>query len=59
MSLELGRAGENIGAIVGFHAGLTSLRPEDAGNIRARVLVCIGSYDPIVPAEQRQRSKRR
>lgn len=53
MSLELGRAGENIGAIVGFHAGLTSLRPEDAGNIRARVLVCIGSDDPIVPAEQR------
>ena len=53
MSLELGRAGEDIKAIVGFHAGLGSARPADAANIRGRVLVCIGADDPIVPPEQR------
>jgi dienelactone hydrolase len=53
MSLELGRAGEDLAAIVGFHAGLQSSRPEDARNIKARVLVCMGSADPIVPAEAR------
>jgi dienelactone hydrolase len=53
MSLELGRAGEDIKAIVGFHAGLGSARPEDAANIRGKVLVCIGADDPIVPPEQR------
>jgi dienelactone hydrolase len=53
MSLELGRAGEDVKAIVGFHAGLGSARPEDARNIRGAVLVCIGADDPIVPPEQR------
>ncbi len=54
MSLELGRAGEDIKAIVGFHAGLGSARPDHARNIRGRVLACIGADDPIVPPEQRQ-----
>jgi dienelactone hydrolase len=53
MSLELGRAGEDVKAIVGFHAGLGSARPEDAANIRGKVLVCIGADDPIIPPEQR------
>jgi dienelactone hydrolase len=53
MSLELGRSGAALAAIVGFHAGLATNRPEDAGNIRCPVLVCIGADDPIIPAEQR------
>jgi dienelactone hydrolase len=53
MSLELGRAGEDVKAIVGFHAGLGSARPDDARNIRGRVLACIGADDPIVPPAQR------
>ncbi len=53
MSLELGRSGAELAAIVGFHAGLATDRPEDAGNIRCPVLVCIGADDPIIPAEQR------
>jgi dienelactone hydrolase len=53
MSLELGRAGEDVKAIVGFHAGLGSARPEDARNISGKVLVCIGADDPIIPPEQR------
>lgn len=53
MALELGRSGAALAAIVGFHAGLSTARPEDAGNIRCPVLVCIGADDPIIPAEQR------
>jgi dienelactone hydrolase len=53
MSLELGRSGAELAAIVGFHAGLVTDRPEDASSIRCPVLVCIGADDPIIPAEQR------
>ena len=53
MSLELGRGGADLAAIVGFHSGLSTPRPEDASNITAKVLVCIGTEDPFVPPEQR------
>lgn len=53
MALELARSGADIRAAVGFHSGLATPRPEDARNIRAKVLVCIGAGDPIVPPEQR------
>jgi dienelactone hydrolase len=53
MSLELARGGADLAAIVGFHSGLTTSRPEDAANITAKVLVCIGSEDPYVPAAHR------
>jgi dienelactone hydrolase len=52
--LELARMGADLQAVVGFHAGLSTTRPEDARNIRAKVLVCIGAEDPIVPADQRR-----
>jgi len=53
MALELARGGADIAAVVGFHSGLATLRPQDAANIKARVLVCIGADDPGIPAEQR------
>jgi dienelactone hydrolase len=53
MSLELARSGADLKAVVGFHSGLASARPEDASNITAKILVCIGSEDPLVPAAQR------
>jgi dienelactone hydrolase len=53
MSLELGRGGADLRAIVGFHSGLSTTRPEDAVNITGRVLVSIGAEDPFVPPEQR------
>ncbi len=53
MALELGRAGTDLKAIVGFHSGLGTPRPEDASNIRGSVLVNIGADDPIIPPEQR------
>jgi dienelactone hydrolase len=52
-ALELARSGAAIGAVVGFHSGLATSRPQDAANIKAKVLVCIGADDPIIPADQR------
>jgi dienelactone hydrolase len=52
-ALEIGRSGADVKAIVGFHSGLGATRPEEARNIKAKVLVCIGAADPLIPAEQR------
>jgi dienelactone hydrolase len=38
---------------VGFHSGLATVAPQDARNIRAKILVCIGADDPGIPPEQR------
>lgn len=54
MSLELARGGADLKAVVGFHSGLATTRPEDAANITGKVLVCIGVEDPLVPADQRE-----
>jgi dienelactone hydrolase len=53
IALELARGGADVKAVVAFHAGLSTARPQDAKHIKARVLVCNGADDPIVPAEQR------
>jgi len=54
MVLELARSGADLKAVVGFHSGLGTSRPEDAANIKGTVLVIIGTEDPIVPPEQRR-----
>lgn len=54
MSLELARSGADLKAVVGFHSGLgTSAPKSDANSIKARILVCIGADDPMIPPEQR------
>jgi dienelactone hydrolase len=53
MALELARGGADLKAVVGFHSGLATARPQDASNIKAKILVCIGAEDPIIPPEQR------
>lgn len=54
MSLELARSGADLKAVVGFHSGLATSAPKtDAGAIKARILVCIGADDPMIPSEQR------
>ena len=54
MALELARSGADLAAVVGFHSGLATAAPKtDARNIKARVLVCIGADDPLIPPEQR------
>jgi dienelactone hydrolase len=51
--LELARSGADLKAIIGFHPGLGTSRPEDARNIKGKVLMCVGSEDPLVPPGQR------
>lgn len=54
MSLELARSGADLKAVVGFHSGLATAAPKtDAKAIKARILVCIGADDPMIPPEQR------
>jgi dienelactone hydrolase len=52
--LELARSGADVGCVVGFHSGLQTSAPQDAKNIKAKILVCLGAADPIIPAEQRE-----
>jgi dienelactone hydrolase len=51
-ALELARGGAALAGIVSFHGGLSSPRPDDARNIRGKVLICHGAMDPLVPLAQ-------
>lgn len=50
--LELARSGADMKGVVSFHGGLDTPNPQDAKNIRAKVLVLHGADDPFVPPEQ-------
>lgn len=47
--LELARSGADIKGVVSFHGTLKSKNPEDAKNIKCRILVEHGAIDPYVP----------
>jgi dienelactone hydrolase len=47
--LELARSGADVGGVVSFHGGLGTPTPEDAKNIKAKVLALHGADDPNVP----------
>lgn len=49
VALELARTGAEVAGTVTFHGSLTSDRPQEARNIRGKVLVLTGSDDPVVP----------
>jgi dienelactone hydrolase len=49
--LELARSGAALAAIATFHAGFLPELAEDAGRIRAKVLVCHGAEDPLMKKE--------
>ena len=50
--LELARSGADVKGIVSFHGGLSSPTPQDAKNIKAKVLVLHGAADPFVKADE-------
>ncbi len=50
--LELARSGADVAGVVSFHGGLSTPTPEDAKNIKARVLALHGADDPFVPATE-------
>lgn len=52
VALELARSGADIKGVVSFHGNLDTPHPEDAKNIKAKILICHGANDPIVPQEQ-------
>ncbi len=54
MALELARGGAGIAAVTGFHSGLGTPNPQDARNIKGKVLVCIGADDPSIDADARR-----
>ena len=50
--LELAREGAGIAAAVSFHGLLDTRRPAEPGAVKARLLVCHGDADPLVPRER-------
>jgi dienelactone hydrolase len=48
-ALEIARSGADIAGVVSFHGGLDTPTPEDAKNIKCKVLVLHGGDDPHVP----------
>jgi dienelactone hydrolase len=51
-ALELARSGAPLVGTVSFHGGLATPTPEDAKNIKGKVLVLHGADDPYVPAKE-------
>ena len=49
VALELARTGADIRGVVSFHGGLDTPNPDDAKNIKGKVLVLHGADDPFVP----------
>lgn len=50
--LELARSGTALAGVVSFHGGLDAPNPDDAMNIKSKVLVPHGADDPNVPVSQ-------
>ncbi|HEV3443700.1 MAG TPA: dienelactone hydrolase family protein [Gemmataceae bacterium] len=50
--LELARDGAELAGVVSFHGDLSTPTPEDAKNIKAKVLAQHGADDPFVPPPQ-------
>ena len=52
--LELARSGAELKAVATFHGGLDTPKPEDAKNIKAKIVAYHGADDPFVPEAQVQ-----
>ena len=50
--LELARDGADLKGVVSFHGGLSTPTPQDAKNIKGRVLALHGADDPFVKADE-------
>lgn len=48
-ALEMARGGMDLVGVVSFHGDLSSPRPDDAKNVKAKVLALHGADDPFVP----------
>lgn len=50
--LELARDGAPLRGIVSFHGGVRTQRPAEAGKVKAKILVCTGADDTLIPVEE-------
>ncbi|HEY6170134.1 MAG TPA: dienelactone hydrolase family protein [Verrucomicrobiae bacterium] len=50
-ALELARSGAELSGVVSFHGALDTPNPDDAKNIKGKVLALHGADDPFVPAK--------
>ena len=50
--LELARDGADLSAVASFHGLLDTGAPAEPGAVKARILVCHGDADPLVPRAQ-------
>jgi dienelactone hydrolase len=48
-ALELARDGAPLRGVVSFHGGLQTQRPAVPGQVKAKILVCHGADDPMIP----------
>ncbi len=53
--LELARLRQDIAAVVAFHPGLMDQVEVDDRPVNAKVLICAGYHDPLIPASARER----
>ena len=51
-ALEAARDGQDLRAVVSFHGILSTAKAAEPGSVKARLLVCHGDADPMVPREQ-------
>jgi dienelactone hydrolase len=52
VALELARSGAPLIGVVCFHGGLATNRPDDAKNIKGKIMVCTGGDDAFIPPAQ-------
>jgi dienelactone hydrolase len=50
--LSMANAGIDLDAVVGFHAGLQLPAMPEKNKVKAKILVCNGAADPMIPADQ-------
>jgi dienelactone hydrolase len=51
-ALELARSGAQLAGVVSFHGGLSTPTPQDAKNIKGKVLTLHGEDDPYVNKDE-------
>ncbi len=50
--LELARSGADVKGVASFHGALATPNPQDAKNIKGKLLVCHGAADTFVPSDE-------
>ena len=53
--LDLAREFRELLCVVGFHPGITGLPEHDARPVHAKVMICAGVDDPLIPPDARER----